>query len=283
MAHLLEECKEYIFYCGTTKYTIKGHSQAGERTGFIIVELGILLDCGVVTNKHPKAIFITHSHVDHAAALPYCAGCRAPKNIPTIMPAEAIEPIKELEQSIHDMSCGSLQPRGDEIWNDQKIQAISAIVGNIITIPELKNFEIEAHPAYHNAESLGYGFIKVVNKLKPGIDKTKIRELKEAGEEITFVQKTPEFLFYSDTTIDALTLYEGWKKFPVVIIECTRYTKPNPPHMMHIHWDDIRPIIENNPNNFFILIHHGGGEKEHNLKQIQKESHLKNLHIWTNN
>lgn len=281
MAHLLEECKEYKLAC-PGKYTLKGHSLAGERTGFIIKELNTLLDCGVVTNKQPSAIFITHSHVDHAAALPYCAGCRTTKNIPTIMPEEAIEPIKELEQSIHDMSIGSLDPQGDLIWNEQKINVITAKVGNIIIIPELKNFEIEVHPAYHNAESLGYGFIKTVSKLKPNIDKTKIKELKGQGIEITYTQKIPEFLFYSDTTIDALILHDEWKKFPVIIIECTRYTKLNPPNMMHIHWDDIEPVIKNNPDNFFILIHHGGGEKEANLKKIQQQVMMKNFHIWTN-
>ena len=51
-------------------WSIQGHSKAGERTGFWLEPLKIVLDAGLSTYKSPKAIFITHSHTDHSTHIP---------------------------------------------------------------------------------------------------------------------------------------------------------------------------------------------------------------------
>lgn len=52
-----------------TNFTLKGHSRAAEKTGFIIPEIGLFLDAGQQTYFEPKVILITHSHSDHSFAV----------------------------------------------------------------------------------------------------------------------------------------------------------------------------------------------------------------------
>jgi len=65
LPYLLEQCPEFTLPC-PNKYTIKGYSKAGERTGFWLSPLNIVLDAGMITMKLPSAVFITHVHPDHA-------------------------------------------------------------------------------------------------------------------------------------------------------------------------------------------------------------------------
>ena len=53
-----------------SKWTLTGSSKAGEKTGFVIDELNIMLDCDISRKKTPNVIFISHSHIDHICALP---------------------------------------------------------------------------------------------------------------------------------------------------------------------------------------------------------------------
>ena len=54
-----------------TQYTLRGFSIAALRTNFFIKELSIMLDGGLSANYSPDHIFITHSHTDHIANLPF--------------------------------------------------------------------------------------------------------------------------------------------------------------------------------------------------------------------
>ena len=54
-----------------TPWTIKGYSRSAYRTGFYIKDLDLMLDAGPQNFNFPKHIFITHSHGDHIALLPF--------------------------------------------------------------------------------------------------------------------------------------------------------------------------------------------------------------------
>ena len=53
------------------QWTISGYSRSAFGTGFYINSLDIMLDAGPQCFKKPKHIFITHSHGDHIANLPF--------------------------------------------------------------------------------------------------------------------------------------------------------------------------------------------------------------------
>ena len=55
------------------------------------------------------------------------------------------------------------------------------------------------------------------------VDKEAIISARKEGEEITEVIEIPEIAFYCDSTIDNLILHDEWKKYPVILCECTGY------------------------------------------------------------
>ena len=288
MAHLLENCEEWTMPC-PTKYILIGHSQAGERTGFVVKGLNIMLDCGIRTERNISAIFLTHSHSDHSGELPYNVKCRNPKFVPVCMPESSVEIMRQVEQSVVNASEGKIIEWGDDIWTRQKKNIKQVKPGEIFTLPEIKNIEIEIFEGFHTAESIGYGFSTLKTKLKSNIDKSQIKELLKKGVNIKQEVKVPEFLFFSDTTIEALTVTDSWKKYPVVIIECTQYPPrelPDNNYGKHVHWNDIFPIIKNNPDNFFVLIHHSKGIKngffEKFQSKITEDYSINNFKIWLN-
>ena len=67
--YLLEHCQE-ISLENPSRWRIAGHSKAGERTGIWLKPLQIVLDGGLGSQFHPKAILLSHSHCDHTLALP---------------------------------------------------------------------------------------------------------------------------------------------------------------------------------------------------------------------
>lgn len=66
----LENCKELILP-NPGKWKLQGHSKSGERTGFWLEPLNVVLDIGLATYRSPKCIFLTHSHTDHSSCIEY--------------------------------------------------------------------------------------------------------------------------------------------------------------------------------------------------------------------
>ena len=70
MCHRLEDCPT-LQLDNSERWTLQGHSKAGERTGFWLHPEKIVLDAGLGTQRKAKAVFLTHKHIDHTGALPY--------------------------------------------------------------------------------------------------------------------------------------------------------------------------------------------------------------------
>ena len=104
--------------------------------------------------------------------------------------------------------------------------------------------------------------------------------MKKDNIEITEKQIIPQLAFYGDTNIKALTDHNEWKKYPIIIIECTLFLdkiSDNQQHG-HIHWDEIKKIIENNQSNYFVLIHTSMSVNNKYLIELEnKESDMRNF------
>ncbi|KAF3357741.1 hypothetical protein VdG1_03078 [Verticillium dahliae VDG1] len=65
------EVLEWRFPKPYHQYVLTGKSRAAWHTSFVIPQLNLLLDAGVVVNKErPKHIFLTHGHSDHVLLSP---------------------------------------------------------------------------------------------------------------------------------------------------------------------------------------------------------------------
>lgn len=281
----IDLCEEIELNC-PQKYKLQGYSKAGFQTGYWLSTLNIMLDCGVYTCKQPRAIFITHSHADHSFLLPYIITCRS-NMTPIYMPSKSYLPIQNHLNSIRCLASSSEENNGENVWAIQKCIPHQMVIDTEMKPPELKNIIVKPLKCYHTCESIGFGFSTFVMKLKQyysKIEKSELIKLKSEGIEVLEEIKTPQFVFFGDTNIDALLLHDEWKNYPVIIIECTGYDnmfdisnvdniiiqKNNSQYERgHIHINDIVPVMLSNLDKQYILIHSGGAFDEIKLSEIE--------------
>lgn len=149
-----------------------------------------------------------------------------------------------------------------------------------------QELQVEVLKAYHDVQSNGYGFSSWKKNIKPEyeylimdltdeeklnlsleeqkiIKSEKINKIKELKKnQIDMYEKilNPEFAFYCDSTIENLSKHDEWKKYPVIICECTGLdtTKLNGDRDYdenHTSLNTLKPIMLNNKNKKWFLIH----------------------------
>lgn len=274
------------------KYSLHGHSKAGNMTGFWIPELKFVLDAGIIIKKQPNAVFITHSHTDHSQMLPNIITCRS-KETPIYINQSTFEPLKLLQHSIISLSNGFVNNDSKEdVFTLQKNNIIIVKPNEIIQYKD--NILIEIFNCYHSCESIGFGFNTIDKKIKPefsNIDKNELIKIKKE-KSITYDVINPQFIFFGDTNIDVLIKNNKWKQYPSIIIECTGYPTvdnlikyihdysneinndlydkswQNYYKIGHIHLFDLIPILKENNNTQFILIHSSDSINNETLIEI---------------
>jgi len=305
--YLIEQSTRFTLPLKNTKtnWVLQGYSKAGERTGFWLEPINILLDAGVVTNKYPTSVFITHSHVDHSWNLPWIYGCRTPKlkghetlpGRPVYAPSSAWPMLAQLERACQNLSHGNMgseELKDTDIFQAQRTYPSIVKAGKIINdLPGLNGIQLETLHCYHPAECVGYGFSTVTQKLKKeyqSLPSKEIAELRKNNHPINELQILPQFAFFGDTNIKALLEHEEWKKYPIITIECTVYPsiKKSPEEVSdigHIHWDSIWPFIRNYPDIFFVLIHSSQALTSQYLENFEEKiktenPEVQNFKIW---
>ena len=291
------------------KWIIQGHTKAGERTGFWLMPLRIILDCGLSTYMNPKAVFMSHRHTDHSTALPNILTSRS-KIIkgqedligrPVFMPKEAVPKILLLEKAIIALSKSKINENDfsnpEWIWKKQGVHPIGVLPFEKYEIPGIPNIIMETFPSYHDVDSIGYGFSLKKQKLKDEYleltknkeGQKKLSEIRKSGIKITKEVFEPQLIFYCDSTIDNLKKHEEWKKYPVIMCECTGYPIDHDCNIIHqrahTHLDDLLPIMLDNKDKQWILIH---ASMKMTNKQLEEwndklvKEHKLNLFIWRN-
>ena len=88
----------------------------------------------------------------------------------------------------------------------------------------------------------------------------------------------PLVLFAFDTTIKAFHDTPELLTYKTIVTECT-FLYPEHQELavssMHIHWKDIRPIIESHPNVTFILTHFSARYTDSDIESFFCEFHWK--------
>jgi len=220
------------------RLTIEGYSRAAVQSYWRIPELKLGFDLGA----HPWDFmgtgtwFVSHTHLDHIAALPvYVARRRMMKmDPPTIyLPEHAIDSVHRMLQVFRRLDRGRLPCElvavrpGDEIELSREL-----VVTSVATT--------------HTVPSLGFLVWERRNKLKPEyaeLSGEQIRDLRLSGVEITREMRMPLVGYLGDTSPEGLDRCPDMYEAQVLIAEMTfvapSHRKDKIHKHGHMHLDDF--------------------------------------------
>ena len=234
--------------------TVEGYSRAAVQSYWRIPELKLGFDLGGQpwTFMATSTWFITHTHLDHIAALPvYVARRRMMKmEPPTIyLPETAIEPIEKLLKAVSRLDRGRLpctllpaRP-GDEI--ELSREHVVTVSGTTHTLP-----------------SVGYVVWERRRKLKHeyhGLPGEKIRDLRLSGVDVTHEVRTPLVAYLGDSSPEGLDRCPAMYEAMILITELTfvahSHRKEKIHKFGHMHLDDLLARRDRFHNEVVIATH----------------------------
>ncbi|KAI9155467.1 tRNase Z TRZ2, chloroplastic [Paramyrothecium foliicola] len=281
------EILEWRFPKPHHQYVLTGRSRAAWHTSFVIPQLNLLLDAGLVVNKlRPKHIFLTHGHSDHSLLTPAFVTRDDPPDI--YCPAEVKGVLNDFILAKSILNKGGLLgvddaqkqgylKEGEEIVsaNDDgkrsaaelawlKTHATYALKdGDVVDLRKAKSITATAFNCDHTVPCLGYVFSTTSHRLRPEFTSLRgpeLKALRESGTELTAPHTTPIFAFLGDTTAATLAAGPPWLEqgIPVVITECSFLREEHHAQAAktkHTTWTDLEPVIRRYPRTTFVLTH----------------------------
>ncbi len=263
--------------------TIEGYSRAAVQTYWRVAEYRLGFDLGAQPWDFMGTPnwFITHTHLDHIAALPvYLARRRMMKmEPPTVyLPEHAIAGVNQMLDSFSRLDRGKLPATlvgvkaGDEIDYSREL---------IVTV----------HTTYHTIPSVGYLVWERRNKLKPEFAQLtgdQIRDLRMAGTQITDEFRIPSLGYLGDTAPRTLDEDPVFYEAKVLIAEMTFIAKSHRKELIHksghMHLDDFVDRRDKFKNELIIAGHFS---TRYNHRQAEKivQAALPDmlggrLHLW---
>lgn len=234
--------------------TIEGFSRAAVQSYWRIPELKLGFDLGA----HPWDFmgtgtwFVSHTHLDHVAALPvYVARRRMMKmEPPTVyVPAESVDDVKKLLAVFQRLDRGrqtcdlrGVSP-GDEIVLSREL--VVTVFNTVHTIP-----------------SRGFVVWDRRNKLKDefvGLPGNQIRDLKLSGVEITREVRTPLVAYTGDTAPAGLDAEPACFDAKVLITEMSfireKHRRDKIHKFGHMHLDDFVERTDRFKNELIVAAH----------------------------
>ncbi len=279
-----------------TPWTMSGYSRSAYRTGFFINGLDIMLDAGPQSFKKPGSVYISHSHTDHFAELPLTLiqdidVNDANSRISIYCPQEAIKYIREYIIKFHETNSvkdyDTFENKMEDFYNFIPVSP-SRSTQRFITNKQIMVLETVA--ADHSIPTVVYGFSQVKNKLNPlymGLPGKEIAQLKKSGISVNIEITEKKFCYVLDTSIKIFEDSPFLLEYPVVIVECTFLFDDELVQAIkkkHIHWNQLKPYVVNNPNVLFILVHFSQRYSDSQINtffnKISTEEGIKNFHPW---
>ncbi len=247
--------------------TIEGYSRAAVQTCWRINELKLLFDVGVQPWDFmgTATMFITHSHLDHIAALPaYVSRRRMMKMDPPViyLPDSAVDTAWDMLQLFRRLDRGAMP-----------CELIGLLPGDETDIG--REYMVTALPTRHTIDSLGFVVHQRRHKLKPeyqGFEGEQIRELKMSGAQVTDETRVPVFAYTGDTSPPGLDDNPVFYQAKVLISEMTfvapEHRKEKIHKHGHMHIDDYRQRVDRFENELVIAAHLSTRYNENQVKRF---------------
>jgi ribonuclease Z len=276
-----------------TPLSLKGHSRSTEMTCFYVPELNLYLDAGVHSNYSADHIFITHGHGDHIQQLNGIIKSQNEERnkgtaIQIYCPQKSADLLYGFVESYFRLNACNQYMKVHKIIN---VNGLECKMGepkpNFVLTIKKRNYLVDVVKCTHTVPTLGYGFSEIRKRLKDeykGLDKSDIIALKKTGTEITHEVPVPLFCFLGDTTHAVFDNYPEVLGYPNLIVECTFLEDEEIDEARkrkHMHWQNLRPVIESHPDVFFILIHFSLRYKDREIEEFFEGKLLDNMIVWT--
>jgi ribonuclease Z len=243
-----------ILSCTHGGLTVEGYSRAAVQSYWRVPELKIGFDLGAQPWDFmgTPTWFLTHTHLDHVAALPvYVARRRMMRMEPPklYVPATAVEDLRRLLLVMQRldrgrMICDMVGVRaGDEVELSRE---------NVVT----------AFATTHTIPSLGYVVWDRRFKLKEeyhGLPGERIRDLRQSGVAVTREVRTPILAYTGDTSPAGLDACPAAYQARILIVELS-FIRPNHRREKihkfgHMHLDDFIERADRFENELIICAH----------------------------
>jgi ribonuclease Z len=235
-------------------YTVRGVSVGGIHTALSIPELRVLFDVGIAARSFADLdqILLSHAHADHIGALVALLGIRglskkAPPRV--FLPAEVVDEVQEALRAMTKLQ-----------RYDLAIDPVPMLPGDEIQLR--KDLSVRAFRTFHPVPSLGYVFVRKVDKLRaeyrslPGAE---IQARRRAGEDLFDVVEHLDLAYATDTLAKVLDQHPFLYQTRVLILECSfldeRKTLQASQAGCHIHLDELLTRAEQFQNEALVLMH----------------------------
>jgi ribonuclease Z len=243
-----------ILSCRHAGVTIEGFSRAAVQTYWRIPEWKIGFDLGAQPWDFmgTPTWFVTHTHLDHVAALPvYVARRRMMKMEPPTLyvPAYAVEDIRRLMHVLQRLD------RGRMVCNLNGVEP-----GHEIELSREQVITVFA--TSHTIPSVGYLVWDRRRKLKDeyqGLPGEKIRDLRLSGVEVTREVRSPLLAYTGDTSPAGLDGYPPAYQAKILITEMSfikaSHRRDKIHKFGHMHLDDFIERADRFQNELIICSH----------------------------
>ena len=234
--------------------TIEGYSRAAVQSYWRVPELKLGFDMGAQpwSFMSTPTWFVTHTHLDHIAALPVLVARRRMMKMepPTIyMPAEAVEGVEMLLRAMQRLDRGRLPANLIGLKPDDEVEISRELV-------------VKAFATKHTIPSLGYLVWERRKKLKPeyqSLAGDQIRDLRLSGVEVAAEVRLPKVAYLGDTSPPGLDAFPETYRSQILIMELTFVAPNERPSLIHkfghTHLDDLLDRADLFENEVIITSH----------------------------
>lgn len=247
--------------------TIEGYSRAAVQTYWRVPELKLGFDLGIQpwSFMGTPTWFLSHCHLDHAAALPvYVARRRMMKmEPPTIYaPEPNVAHLDRLLRVWERLDRGRMNCELRGVKSGDEIELSRETV-------------VSAFATKHTIPSLGFLVWERRKKLKDEfqhLSGNEIRDLRLAGTEVTREIRLPLVAFLGDTSPEGLDAFPAVYEAQIIILELTfvapSHRKDKIHKFGHTHLDDLIDRAHKFKNDIIIASHFSTRYNDERIQQL---------------